>query len=387
MQKSKLLLVLLPFYSLGQISFDTLGWNQALEKAQANNKSIFVHAYSEWCEPCQSMEVYIYTDQEVGDFYNQHFVNLKLDLENYPGVFLAEKYRLGIYPGYLFVQSDGSVLHRGCGSMDASEFLLMGETALDPKKNLAFFNRTFNNDNRDTDFVMNYLEVIEAGCLDPEQAASSILTGIPTEELASDFAWNLIASYNWDVYSREFKYLLSNPKVFEAKHGKAAVQTKIYDTFMAQYQEVYESEELHTFGMRSLMEAIDQADFQGADTLKIMMQLHLAEYTENWAEYGDYAIEYMSVINVVDPYELADLAWKFYLFVEDPAKLKKAIIWAKTAVDKEPAPLIIDTLASLYFKLGNKKKAIELESRALELAKGMYEDVEHYKYQLYTFEN
>ena len=84
--------------------------------------------------------------------------------------------------------------------------------------------------------------------------------------------------------------------------------------------------------------------------------------------------------------ELNDLAWKFYLFVDDEQKLQIARGWAKEAVDSDPSPSAIDTYASLQFKLGNTKEAIELESQAIELAESMAEDISHFQHQLKKFQ-
>ena len=77
--------------------------------------------------------------------------------------------------------------------------------------------------------------------------------------------------------------------------------------------------------------------------------------------------------------------WNFYLFIEDRNQLAIASGWAKDAVDKLPNPSVIDTYASIQFKLGEKKKAVVLEERALELAQELGEDLSHYKYQLEKF--
>ena len=53
----------------------------ALVKAKAENKLVFIDAYAVWCGPCKVMARDIFPLKEVGDFFNAHFVNLKLDME------------------------------------------------------------------------------------------------------------------------------------------------------------------------------------------------------------------------------------------------------------------------------------------------------------------
>lgn len=385
MRKYSLLLVLVSVSLHAQIKFDTVSWNQTLAKSIAANQSIFLHAYAGWCEPCQEMEEYVFSDLEVGNFYNRNFINVQMNMEEYPGVELAEQLAIDVYPSFLFINKDGEILHRGCGAMDANDFLLMGEMTLNENENLNAFERKYKEGDRSVNFLMNYLVLQESVCLDAEGFAREYLSSLELEELTTESAWAVMAAYNWDIYSREFQYLLQNQSAFLDVTDSIAVKNKIYDTYLSQYQEVYEADELHDFGMRSLLHSIKNASFDGADTLQLMMNLHIAEYRENWAAYADYAIAYTQMMGTIDAIELSELAWKFYLFIENKSQLEIAAGWAKEAVDKMTEPAIIDTYASLQYKLGNKRKAVDLATRALELAKKLYDDTSHFEYQLKKF--
>ncbi|MEQ9008925.1 MAG: hypothetical protein RLP12_13635, partial [Ekhidna sp.] len=246
--------------------------------------------------------------------------------------------------------------------------------------------KRYDDGDRNADFMLDYLEMLEEACLDAERFAAGYLKGVVLSDLTNETPWEVFAAYQWDIYSREFQYVLKNKAQFDEKVGARMVNAKLYDTYLSQYQEVYEAEELHDYGMRALLHSIKEVTFTGADTLKVMMNLHYAEFTENWPEYAEYAVELVGMTGVEDPKELNELAWKFYLFVDNKNQLEIASSWAQEAVTKMPEPSIIDTYASLQFKLGNKKKAIDLEKRALELARELYDDTSHFEYQLKKFE-
>lgn len=53
-------------------------YEEALQKARAEGKQIFVDVYTSWCGPCKMMAKNVFTRQEVGDYYNNKFVCLKL---------------------------------------------------------------------------------------------------------------------------------------------------------------------------------------------------------------------------------------------------------------------------------------------------------------------
>lgn len=367
-----------------QMKFEN-SWDEAITKARMSGKLIFLNAYAEWCEPCKEMEEYTFTDLEVANYFNSNFINVHLDMEDYPGVELAEEYSIAVFPSYLFIDGNGNVVHRGCGAMDANQFLHLGEDAKIDSITLLAMEKRFDSGDRSPDFMIGYLELLEDACLDAERFAADYLKGIELEKLTEETPWEVFASYQWDIYSREFQYLLNNRNNFEDALGQKVVNAKLYDTYLSQYQEVFEAEELHDFGMRALLHSFQDVSFTGADTLRLMMNLHYSEYKENWAEYAEFAIDLVGMTDINDPEQLNELAWKFYLFVDNKSQLEIASSWAQQAVDKQPEPSIIDTYASLQFKLGNKKKAIELEKRALALAEELYDDTSHYKYQLKKF--
>ena len=385
-KKVALFITLCPLVVLAQIRFET-SWDDAVSKARSTGKYIFLSATTDWCEPCNEMIEYTFNDLEVANFYNDKFINLNLNMEAYPGVDLAEQFTISVFPSLLFIDGNGEIIHRGCGAMDANELLSLGEGVLSDSTTFRFMEKKYDAGDRSVDFMLDYLGLLEDACLDAEKFAVNYLSGIALEDLSKETPWEVFASYQWDIFSREFQYLLTNKKTFEEAIGDTYVNAKIYDTYLAQYQEIFESEELHDFGMRSLLHSIEKTTFSGSDTLKLMMNLHYAEFRENWKDYANYAIELVGMTGVNDPEQLNELAWKFYLFIDNKNQLKIASTWAEQAVDQLSDPSVIDTYASLLFKLGEKSKAVELEKQALELAQELYEDTSHYEHQLKKFEN
>jgi thioredoxin-related protein len=369
----------------GQINFEEVEWEEALDLAKKQNKIIFLEAYATWSEPCQLLEKYTFGDLEVANFYNENFINLRLDMEQYPGIGLAEKYQISIYPSLVFLNSDGELLHRGCGAMEANEFLELGRQAMG-NGHLNSYQQRFANGERSGDFLIEYLIAMEAGCLNAEGFAQKLLSAIELEDLVNEYTYQLIEEYQWDVYSREFEHLISNQDLFEKAVGKEIIQNKIFNTFLTQYQEIYESEDLHLFGMRAFLKQLENTSFIGSDTLTTMANLHYSEIVEDWNNFSTFASQWVTMSGLDDEEEINELAWKFYLFVDDVEQLRIALEWMRQVVDTNPSPSSIDTYASLTFKLGNRKKAIELEKQAITMAIGLGEELDHYKYQLKIFQ-
>ncbi len=369
----------------GQVNFEKIEWEEALKKAEEEEKTIFLEAYATWSEPCQLLEKYAFSDLEVANFYNENFINIRLDMEQYPGIGLAEKYQVSTYPTLLFINAESSIVHRGCGAMDAGELLALGRDAIGDD-NWQTFRERFLQGEREAVFLSNYLGLMEQGCLNAEGFAQKLLSETKLEDLTSEASFVLMEEFQWNIYSREFRYMLDSAELFEEAFGRERVQNKIFNTFLAQYQEVYSSEELHVFGMRALLDQLGKVTFVGSDTLLTIANLHYSEITENWETFSETAIKWVGMTTSDDEEELNELAWKFYLFVDDEKKLRLASSWVKGIIDKNPSPSSIDTYASLLFKLGSKKKAIELEKQAIIMAIELQEDVAHYEHQLKTFQ-
>jgi thioredoxin-related protein len=122
-----LFFVLTPFFAFGQIEFFQGTWEEAIKTAQKKNKIIFVDAYTEWCGPCKMMSAQTFSDKAVGDFFNQHFVNVKLDMEKGEGTAFARNYAVNAYPTLLFISGKTqTVVHKVLGFRKAAEFLQEG---------------------------------------------------------------------------------------------------------------------------------------------------------------------------------------------------------------------------------------------------------------------
>jgi thioredoxin 1 len=102
-------------------------WKQALAKAKAENKHIFLDTYASWCGPCRIMQARTFPDKKLGEYFNQKFVSVKIDVERGEGPQLADKYGIQALPTLLFLDGTGKVVRREEGLHEAGELLALGK--------------------------------------------------------------------------------------------------------------------------------------------------------------------------------------------------------------------------------------------------------------------
>ncbi len=145
-------------YSQG-VNFSHGEYSSAQSLAEKGGKMIFVDFYTDWCAPCKKMTQTIFPQKEVGDFFNENFINLKVNAEKGEGVELAKKYSISEYPTFIFLNSNGEIIYRFMGSREAPALIKEGEKAIQLFKNapvLVNFGLEFEKGNRDKEFLRQY---------------------------------------------------------------------------------------------------------------------------------------------------------------------------------------------------------------------------------------
>ncbi|MEY8685997.1 DUF255 domain-containing protein [Bacteroides sp. AN502(2024)] len=114
------------------IKFDMLEYQALLDKARKEKKLVFIDCYTVWCGPCRMMSVNVFSRQDVGDYFNDHYVCAKFDMEKGEGPTLAKKYEVSAYPTLLFLDADGNVLKKVVGGLSPWDFLKVARTIAEP---------------------------------------------------------------------------------------------------------------------------------------------------------------------------------------------------------------------------------------------------------------
>jgi len=381
----------------------TLNWQQIKEKAISEHKSIFVDCYATWCGPCKMMDMQTYPDSIVGNYFNQHYISVKIQCDStksdnayirswYPDTKkIVQKYSVFSYPTFLFFSPTGALLYRDAGFYNSTSFLALAQNAVGKMNELLINKQNFYKKELPFSKIPAFVDALRAVNDDKEAT--------------------IVAAY----YVHD--YLLKLPKDTILKKGNV--------TFIANYlcssppnQQIYKDEAYHFFekNVRDVNKIMQSG--YGTLAMKIITWKHGVEpiikasnanpnwksifdtikndFGQKYAELGllnakfnyysfvrlDRAEQIKAKLDMEDKFGLdtagffAKAAINNFCFAvilkysDNKNELTHAISDMKVIINNENNPILLapwlDTEANLYYKLNERNKAISLEKEALK---------------------
>ena len=359
-----LLLTLTALQAQDGIAFEQQSWEDILAKASEEDKVIFLDAYASWCGPCKMMSRNIFTDESVADFYNVKFVNAKIDMEQGEGVELAKKYQVQAYPTLLYINGEGEIVHRAVGYHDAEGFIGLGEIALDPSQRLGSLRQQYESGNRDPKLLAAYAKAaMSAMSPDAEEVVKDYLD--TQDDWTTPENMEMVLSAIKKPEGKLYQFLLDNRSAYEEAYGEDMVSGTINRLIMGSLDPAM-GEEAYLAKAEEKMEA---AFPDKAGKMMAELKMNYYSYAQKSDQYAKAAVAYFDTYGSDNYNQLNNVAWSFYENIEDEAMLQKALGWAKKSVELTDAYFNNDTLAALYYKLGQYAKAEKTAKHAIELAK------------------
>lgn len=343
--------------------------DRVLSKAKAENKLVFIDCYAVWCGPCKFMANNIFTDEEVGKFHNSHFINLKYDMEKPYGIKIKQKYQVKGYPTYLYLDTNGEVLHRGIGSTsDAAGFLEISKNATNGDKNFKSVVRKLNQGDRTAATIKEYL-TLNYRAANTDSLLNDHFRLTSYDEKFSPETWELYREHLNNPENPAFQFFISKINQYKEKFGNKTVTDKLWDSFSAIYRSTpdkYES-----------LKAID-SDLFAAHQRFVKFSTANSKFLKDktdialWNDFLASATDYVGN-NEVKPSQLNTISWTIYenyKTFKDKNALKKASEWSKRSLTEEPEnPAFMDTFAHIQYDRGDKKNAIFYQERAIRIAR------------------
>lgn len=350
------------------IKFEDTNFKTILAKAKKENKLVFIDAYASWCGPCKLMVKNVFPQKAVGDYYNSHFVNAKIDMEKGEGIDLAKKYNVKAFPTYLFVDGNGEVVHRTLGYVEENDFIQFAKDAGDPSKRIGTLKQRFENGEKDPEFLKNLAELTMYN--DSEFAGRVMeryLNG-KTELDRGDVQMLLTGAQNTDspLYKMFQARKVEITKILPAeKYDAIDKNIKINSIFKKSYNadtKTWNDSHFMTEAQKFLTKDEAEKILKRAKAGRALKDKDIPTYEK-------LSLELYKDTSAANSEELNSIAWNFFENVNTKSSLEKAVTWAQESVKKNENYANTDTLANLYNKIGDKKNAKLWAEKSIELAK------------------
>ena len=371
------------------IKFEKDNWENTLAKAKAENKIVFVDAYTTWCGPCKKMDAKTFPDKKVGDFYNKNFINIKVDAEKGDGLGIAEKYKVNSYPTLFFVNSDAELVHSSVGAKNPEELINLGELVVtmvkDPKKSFLAMEKRYKDGERGSEFLMSYAYVL----LDREMNYNQVFNDyVKTQsDLLTSDNIKFISNFTRDSSSPYYEFMIKHKVEFDKVVGKEVID-EIFTTILfgeAMFKikteadfDILEKDLLKVFNEQEAKENLDYFKthyyFNYTQMAKIQKSDKYLIYKKKF---------FLSSVALVEGHEIQDseeLNQYAFLIAElasadDKEILEKALVWVKKSMDQDVNFANADTRALICYKLSKNEESRKYAELAVNLGRNEGEDV------------
>ncbi len=338
-----------------------------LEEAKAlaakEHKIIFMDAYTSWCGPCKSMARNVFTQQEVGQFYNKYFINIKIDMEKGEGPKIAQKYRVTSYPTFLFLDEKGEIVHLAKGSRPVDKFIGIGSAALNKNDKSADYAAKYETGKREPEFLRAYARELQ------KNAKSSLK--IVNEYIRSqkDMTTKENIAFIWEFAnesdSKIFDLLIQNKAILIAQNSEKEYNQKALDACNATVKKAvkYKVESLVSDAQKQMK----AANPKFAKEYKLLSAINYQKGMGDFKKLDKKIEQYLKKYAKKDAAKWHEQAKYFLAEATTKNELAKAEDWVKKAIELDPKKEYTKTYAAILQKAGRPAEAQQLMENAKKL--------------------
>jgi thioredoxin-related protein len=155
----------------------------ARQRASDQELMMFVDVYATWCGPCKLMDQQVYTDPDVAEYMNAHFVSVRMDGESEYGSMYAAEQQLEGYPSMFIFSREGEPVSKVIGFTPAEELVSTLTSTVENYKDVRKFRAEYERGTLDDDGLAAYIGVLrEMG----NQEEAEMLAGQYMERVMDD---------------------------------------------------------------------------------------------------------------------------------------------------------------------------------------------------------
>lgn len=356
-----------------QIEFQHLGtdWGDIFAQAKRENKMVFIDIYTDWCRPCKLMDKEVFSTEEAGAYFNEHFINVKANLtKGSPAVWLYDFVNVNSYPTFLYYNADGKLIHQAVGSVATAKHLIAAaEKAQDPNYQYFALKEQFEAGNRDIEFLVRYFSADYTSRGYGRDSFEAYFNSLSADERHLAKYWPLVRENVISLSSPFFEAILSDIDKYKRESGEQEVEAWLmrnlknaenYFLYIVSSRDGIEPEKYEVY--TTLAKYLGKEETLSALRLYIMgmepynMDTYL-KYAKAFSK-EPYKPYYAVFYNMV--------AWAMVERVHEAADLQIAQIFVDHALTYDPTePVYKDTKACILYKLGKIDEAIALEKEVL----------------------
>lgn len=376
-------LVLLANTSMAQdkgVNFETdLSWGEMLGKAKQQGKYVMVDFYTTWCAPCKHLDANVFPKEEVGDFFNEHFINFKIQMDKKKedsdytksryslADSLHQEYKIMSYPTFLFFDGDGVLLHKVTGAGDPiPEFIDRISTALDPKTQyFTIINRYRKSDRKDL------VHLKEIAHLASDKYEKTDARELSDEYLIKDRAINkenieFARVFNTSPRSEAFKFFRENRKEVNRITYDGDAESEVLRALNIEFFEdknVYKNESMDWKGYRRDV-AVDYPEF--ADMFTLLSKVNFSDFKNNWMVFEKDLTTYIKKYGeTLNSEALNSYGWSVARNLPKSPLNRKILNLMKRLYTGEENYMVRQTQACLIYAIGDVDQAIKIQEKAV----------------------
>jgi thioredoxin-related protein len=348
------------------INFRPMTLQQALAAAKAENKPVFLHGFADWCHYCEYMKDSVYTNKEVADFYNEHFVCIKLDMEK-EGKQLNTELKGHSFPLLVFYDTNGEIMHRAAGRKYKQPFLDLGKEALDPNRQMRSFKIKYESGTATPAEVQMYFRMQEMAGMDAQVQINDYLLKQPDNDFTNQNNWRIINDILKDPSMPIMTRIIANKKALQAKYADS-VDTKfinVYNSYLMQYVQLLDSN-----GYERAKKSILATGLDLGPKICAYADLNRLKMKSEWDQYLVESKKFVEKYASEDSRRLADISRVIYeRFNGEKDKVAIAEQWTERSVKLNDNYRNNYLLGSIYYMMGKKEQGIQAVNHAIEIAK------------------
>lgn len=349
------------------IEFFHGSWDEAVAKAKAEDKLIFVDAYASWCGPCKRMAKNVFPNDLVGEFYNKNFVCLKWDMEKDDhGIKFRQKYPVSAFPTLYYIDFTGEVVQNVRGAQMVEQFIELGKKALLSVDRSGLYEADYEKGDRSPELVYNYIKALNKVGKPSQKITNDYLR--TQDNLTSADNLKIIFEGTMEADSKAFELLVENRPAIEAIFGAENVRARIEDACQNTVEKSIE------FGVPDLMyeaQKLAKAHIpQQADAFTYRSEMKYAYTTRDVKTYLKAAKDYLKKIAKDNAEAHSEIATTIVSsFASDPKAMKDAEDYAGQAAKLGESYEYYYTYAIILNQNGKKDQALDAAKAALEMVK------------------